>query len=136
MKKLIPIILLAFFIGSCVTTQTNVNSNTMDLQALVEQLNTLNQQTIEVKRAAAKAILNNWVFDGGYWEVIFAYSKMRPTIEIQEAVKDLTTLALKQAPSDYDLGRALGYYTIVVAGLIKFGAQEILPQIVQLLALF
>lgn len=150
MQKLIVIliILIAFTAGGCATTKPDVipvqGASTVDLQGVVERLKTLNEGSVQAKRTAAVAALDNWLIDGGYWAVIFENSRMRPDAEVQSAVEQFTVLArerekLKEQGKelcDYDLGRALGYYTIVVAGIIKYGAQEIIPQIAQLLSVF
>ena len=73
MKKLaILIIILAVAVAGCASAPTAgpVAPQSMDLQEFVKQLEDLNKGSIETKRTAAIAVLDNWLFDGGYWSVV------------------------------------------------------------------
>ncbi len=142
MQKLFTIILLTIFLGACATMPNSTSS--LDLTTTIDQLKTLNAGAIETKRAAAIAVLEHWLFDAGYWQVILDNSTVRPGARVDLALEEITRLAIKREElqkegkelTDYELGQSLAWYTFMVVGIAKHASQEILPQMAQLLALF
>ena len=137
MKKLMVLSTFLLFLVSCANLSTTQSqSQPINLQSTIEQLESLSNSTIEAKRTAAKIILDNWLFDGGFWTVIFQNSTSRPNNELQIAVVKLTELAkTKSTLDDFGYGRAVGYYVVVVRELIHFNVLETIPQITKILDL-
>ena len=139
MKRLfIPTILLLAFtlvMGGCATTRSI--SLTTELQNLVNQLEDLSTGAIEAKRAVVIAILDGWLFDAGFWGIILEKGKLRPDPEVVDSLKQLTCLSTKRDElTDFEMGQVLAHYVIIVRATIKYGIQEIVPQAMQLLAMF
>jgi len=147
MKRKSGIVLMAlavmFIVGCSTASNLTPSQNTVDLQTLVSDLKAVAEGSLETKRTASVAILKNWLFDGGFWEVAFKTSRIRPSVEVTSSVQELTNLSIKYSQlkegekmSDYDLGKAMAYYAVVVYGIVDYGIQELTPQIVRLLTLF
>jgi len=143
-KNLFIIVLLAIalVLGGCATT-TQSPSGMTDLQELVSQLQSLSTGAIALKRTAAIAILDGWLFDAGFWGIMIQKGKLRPDPDIVDSINQLTELAKERAGlpngeelTDLKMGQVLAHYVVIIRGAIKYGIQEVMPQAMQLLALF
>ena len=144
-KKLFITILLAvaFVVGGCAITQSPQNATMTDLQELVNQLQNLSTGAIDLKRTAAIAILDGWMFDAGFWGIMLQKGKLRPDPDVVDSINELTRLAEKRAGlpngtelTDLEMGQVLAHYTTIMTGAVKYGIQEAVPQVIKLLALF
>jgi len=143
-KDLFITILLAaaLMLGGCATT-TKPPSGMTGLQKLVNQLQDLSAGSVELKRTAAIAILDGWLFDAGFWGVMLQKGELRPDPDVVDSIKQLTELAEERAGlpngeklTDLKNGQVLAHYVVILRGAVKYGILEVIPQVMRLLALF
>jgi len=137
MKTLIGIFIISFLAVGCAGAPPFPG---VDLTDTMEQLQSLNKESLETKRKFAKMILENWEFDGAFWARIFEETQMRPDSDTVRYVTELNLLAVEYNTVDGDwtdtqYGDAFALYLLIIRGVIQHAVKEVLPQITQLLSL-